>query len=301
MDDKKGFIKLYRSLQKHWLWQEKPFSKGQAWVDILMECNHSDRKVLIGNNLILCKRGESLNSLDTWARSWGWNKSSVRRFINCLEKDEMVVIKKTPQTTHLIIINYNSYQEKRIKHETPFQRFDTKTDTDIDTETKREPTHLSTINNNTYKDKRNADETQMKRKRNADETRLTPNNELIKNVKNIKNSRPTSAKEVSEYAKSINFNLDGQKFMDHYESVGWVYGKSRHPIKDWRAAVRIWKNREVKKEPLRIQGTDRQPAWMALGYKSEEEYLLVTERNKKVLSGSIDEIIKKSLGEANVK
>lgn len=52
--------------------------------------------------------------------------------------------------------------------------------------------------------------------------------------------RPT-AKEVTIYATSIDFVLDGQKFIDHYESNGWVVGKS--PMKDWKAAVRTWKTR----------------------------------------------------------
>lgn len=46
-------------------------------------------------------------------------------------------------------------------------------------------------------------------------------------------------KEVSDYAKTIGFELDGQKFCDYYESKGWVIGKS--PMKDWKACVRTWK------------------------------------------------------------
>lgn len=53
--------------------------------------------------------------------------------------------------------------------------------------------------------------------------------------------KPTP-QEVTEYALSIGFNLNGQKFCDHYEIGGWVYGKSRTPIKDWKAAVRYWKS-----------------------------------------------------------
>jgi hypothetical protein len=35
-----------------------------------------------------------------------------------------------------------------------------------------------------------------------------------------------------------------QKFFDHYAACGWVQGKGRKPIKDWRAAVRTWEGRE---------------------------------------------------------
>ena len=50
--------------------------------------------------------------------------------------------------------------------------------------------------------------------------------------------------EVSEYAKSIGFNLDGQKFCDYYETNGWKVG--RNSMKSWQAAVRTWKNRDAE-------------------------------------------------------
>jgi len=33
-----------------------------------------------------------------------------------------------------------------------------------------------------------------------------------------------------------------QKFVDHYATCGWVQGKAKKPIKDWKAAVRTWEN-----------------------------------------------------------
>jgi hypothetical protein len=56
-------------------------------------------------------------------------------------------------------------------------------------------------------------------------------------------SKP-SPLEVSEYAKSIGFNLDGQKFCDYYETNGWKVG--RNSMKSWQAAVRTWKNRDIE-------------------------------------------------------
>jgi len=56
--------------------------------------------------------------------------------------------------------------------------------------------------------------------------------------------KPTP-EEVSEYAKSISFKLDGQYFVDSYESKGWLVGKN--PMKNWKATVRTWQRREVEK------------------------------------------------------
>ena len=117
-----GFIYLWRNLSKHWLWQDKPFTKGQAWIDILFECNHSEQKVLIKDKLILCKRGESLNSLETWGKRWGWNKSKVRRFLKLLKSDTMVELIPEQKTTHLKVLYYNKYQTKQNASETQVKR-----------------------------------------------------------------------------------------------------------------------------------------------------------------------------------
>ena len=49
--------------------------------------------------------------------------------------------------------------------------------------------------------------------------------------------------EVETYVKEKGYtNFSAQRFVDYYESKGWVVGKS--PMKDWKAAVRGWVARE---------------------------------------------------------
>ncbi len=46
----KGWISMHRKMQEHWLWDEKrTFSNLEAWIDILLTVNHTEKKVLIGN------------------------------------------------------------------------------------------------------------------------------------------------------------------------------------------------------------------------------------------------------------
>ena len=66
--------------------------------------------------------------------------------------------------------------------------------------------------------------------------------------------KPTS-NEVTEYAKTINFTLDGETFVNFYESKGWVVGKS--PMKSWQAAVKTWKGKGQTSEPEYILKADR--------------------------------------------
>jgi len=49
----RGWIKLHRKIQEHWLYQEKrKFSRFEAWIDLLMMMNHEDSKVILGNEII---------------------------------------------------------------------------------------------------------------------------------------------------------------------------------------------------------------------------------------------------------
>ena len=119
----KGWISIHREIQSHWLWKEKrEFSKLEAWLDILLTVNHSEQKILIKNTLFTVKRGESIKSLDTWANRWNWNKSKVRRFLNVLQNDNMIVTKSELKTTRLTVCKYDSYQDVRNDNETIMKR-----------------------------------------------------------------------------------------------------------------------------------------------------------------------------------
>jgi len=49
---------------------------------------------------------------------------------------------------------------------------------------------------------------------------------------------PPSLEEVTEYCKERDNKVDPQSFVDHYETNGWVRGKTK--IKSWKACVRTW-------------------------------------------------------------
>ena len=111
-----SWIKLFRDINKHWIWQNSDYLKW--WLDILLEVNHAPAKVVIKNKIYDCNRGEKLYSLDTWANRWGTNKSKVRRFLQLLQNDNMIVLKSETQTTRLIVCKYNTYQDMRHADET---------------------------------------------------------------------------------------------------------------------------------------------------------------------------------------
>lgn len=105
----KGWICLYRDIQEHWIWQDP--IKLKWWLDLLLLANHEDKKTLLGNELIEVKRGERHTSELKLAERWGTSKTTVRKFLLLLEKDNMIELKKSKKGTTYKVINYNAYQE----------------------------------------------------------------------------------------------------------------------------------------------------------------------------------------------
>ena len=107
----KGYIKLYRSVRDNWVWEEKPFSRGQAWIDIILSVNHKDTKIMFDGNSMLVKRGSFITSISKLADRWGWSRKKVTRFLNGLRDDSMVDFKCTNKGTCISLRNYVLYQE----------------------------------------------------------------------------------------------------------------------------------------------------------------------------------------------
>lgn len=118
-----GWIKVHRKVQDHWIFKEqREFSRFEAWLDILLCANHSEQKVIIQGTVYTVKQGESLHSLETWAKRWNWSKTKVRRFFDTLTKELMIETTNETKTTRLTICNYASYQVERNADETTKKR-----------------------------------------------------------------------------------------------------------------------------------------------------------------------------------
>lgn len=105
-----GWIKLFRSIKTNWVWKNERYLK--AWLTIILTVNFEDKKELIDGELIECKRGQSIYSLNSWCNIFGhnWSIQKVRTFFKLLEKDSMIVTEGLRKTTRLTVCNYDSYQ-----------------------------------------------------------------------------------------------------------------------------------------------------------------------------------------------
>ena len=105
-----GYISVHRKIQTHWLWEDKPFSKGQAFVDMLMKANHKANKFPFKNNIILVERGQFIRTERHLSDDWGWSRTKIRSFLKMLQEDSMIVQKKDQGVSVVTICNYEEYQ-----------------------------------------------------------------------------------------------------------------------------------------------------------------------------------------------
>ena len=111
-DENRGWIKLHRSIQNHWLWdlEEEPFDKRSAFIDLILLANHARREVFFKNEVINVERGQTITSIRKLCEKWQWSNSKVNNFLILLEKDGIIVIEKDTKKTAITICNYDKYQ-----------------------------------------------------------------------------------------------------------------------------------------------------------------------------------------------
>ncbi|MBO2760481.1 DnaD domain-containing protein [Staphylococcus aureus] len=147
-----GWISIDRSIQNHWLFKEKrTFSKFEAWIYLLMEANHSEEKVPIGNQIVTVERGQRLTSILTLSDLFNWSRFKVKTFLDLLESDGMLEVKTTSKYTLITIVNYDFYQSEqgRNQHQNDIKPTSKQHQSNINPTSKQ---HQTNTNNNDNKD-----------------------------------------------------------------------------------------------------------------------------------------------------
>ena len=112
--EKRGsWIKVFRNIENSWIWEEKPFSRGQAWIDLLLLAKFRDESFFNRRgNRVDGKRGHVYKSISSLADRWGWSRKKVDHFFNQLEADNMIKVskKRASEETSIFIVNYGKYQ-----------------------------------------------------------------------------------------------------------------------------------------------------------------------------------------------
>jgi hypothetical protein len=107
-----GWILLYRKLSDNKLWTCEQFSRGQAWVDLLLLANHDNSFFYIRGNKINVSTGQIAWGEVKLSERWRWSRTKLRKFLNDLEKEQQIIQHKGGIIQIITIQNYEEYQKK---------------------------------------------------------------------------------------------------------------------------------------------------------------------------------------------
>lgn len=212
-----GWIKLYRDITDHWIWQEKPFDKRSAWIDLILMANHKDNKFVFGNELTEVKRGSFITSVRKLCDKWGWSNTKVTSFLQVLKNDNMIDYLSDTKKTVVTIVNYGLYQDIN----------------DTETTQKRHENDTETTQKHTNKNDKN-----VKNDKNEKDIADKPQTQKF---------TPPTLEEIKDYCIERNNNVDAERFINFYQAKGWMVGKNK--MKDWKASVRTWEQKQKEFEP----------------------------------------------------
>lgn len=213
-----GWIKLHRKVLESPYWLSEQFTRGQAWIDLLLLANREPGFVRKQGIRIDLERGDIGWSEVELSARWGWSRGKVRRFFDELEKDGMISRKNGTETDRrkfaITICKYNEYQDCKTGDDTGDRTSDgqaTGQATVQEQEVKKLEKDIGEIN---------SPEEKPKKKR--------------------KLFIPPSLEEVKAYCIERKNSVNAEKWHDWYQSKGWKVGKNK--MADWKAAVRTWED-----------------------------------------------------------
>ena len=105
-----GWIKLHRKIQEWELYFSEPFTKTQAWIDLILLANHQKKSITIRGNIVDVDKGEIGWSEENLGERWKWSRGKVRRFLEWLETRQQIVQQKSAVLSKIKITNYKNYQ-----------------------------------------------------------------------------------------------------------------------------------------------------------------------------------------------
>lgn len=246
MSSSQGWISLSRKVRDCWIWQDKPFSKGQAWVDMLLSANHEDKKFLLGNELVEVKRGSFITSEHKLMDKWGWSKTKVRAFLLLLENDSMIVKISDKKKTTINIVNYSDYQDSQTTKEPQ------KNHEETTKEPQKDPNNNENNDNNVNKD--NSHEYEKRYSDESFERKCV--SYLIKSIKDeMPNAKvPSSDDQIDKWCDNIEkmVRLDKRTQDDIFNTL--VYARTDS---FWKVNIRSTSKFREKYETLYLQSKNK--------------------------------------------
>jgi len=118
----RGYIKYWRSSVDNPLYFSEPFTKWQAWSDLLLLASYRDHVCHVRKIPVNLEPGQVLVAEDFLAQRWSWSRGKVRRFLSYLESKtvQQIIQHKTNVCTIVSIVNWELYQATIIEDGTAY-------------------------------------------------------------------------------------------------------------------------------------------------------------------------------------
>lgn len=217
----KGWIKLHRKIQDHWIYQEERiFSRYEAWLDLIMLANHKDNKSLIDGELMTVEKGSFITSKRKLGVRWKWSNTKVDNFLKLLEQDGMIEQKSDTKKTVITIAKYEVYHEleKEKRHEN-------------ETETKQKHNRNETETNK--QELKNLRTKELKKDLKDSTTTAAENDAIVFYQNNIGMIRPIISEEILDWINDLGdvMVIEALKRSLERNKPFWGYAKSI--LKSW--------------------------------------------------------------------
>ena len=206
------WVKIHRSINENELWLLEPFTKAQAWIDLILHANWKQGSFMVRGNIVCIDRGQIGWSELTISSRWKWSRTKVRRFLSYLEKSGNIIQQKTHITTIITICNYERYQ------------YGDTTDDTTD----------NTTGDTTEKQQKNNRRYTIEEREEGKEGKESK--DCI--VKRSAFTVPTKQETATFFQANGSTNEEAGRYWYHYDANGWMAGRVK--MKSWTSAAQKW-------------------------------------------------------------
>lgn len=205
----RGWIKLYRDLRAKSIWQLSSPPQKVVLITILLLANHEESKWEWKGEQFICRPGQLITSLSSLVKECGDGVTirNVRTSLDRFEKLGFLTNTSTKTGRLLTIVNWDKYQGYDFVNDNGSSKELTKSRQRAD----KEPTPNKNIRTKEYKNEK----------------------------KGGSICTPPTLNEIKLFCLKNGYELDCEKFFNHYESVDWKNNSGNY-ITNWKAKIKYW-------------------------------------------------------------
>ena len=225
---KRGAFHLARQIFDSEIWLLKPATWFKIWIYIIGKVNYKDNGTF--------NRGENFFRFTKELDNIGTDVTIdvVKKCLSFLRKSGMISTKRSTRGILLKVHNYRHFQ-------------------DLSSYSGTKPSTKKAL-----------------RKHEESTTIIKEGKNVIKKevISTHKKFVKPTEKQIKDYCAKMSYNINAEKFIAHYDSIGWKRGKT--PMKSWEATLTTWHLRDKDKKP-KIES--RQVKWFVYWcYHCNDEY-----------------------------